>query len=91
MRRLANRIPDGMELFEPSVGRRFVPDAPPDALLGIQARLVPWQVVQAEAGMGLQEPLHLLAPMPDRPIDIQPNRVAAEPAIEMSEVSAVMQ
>lgn len=81
MRRLTNRIPDGIEIGEPSVGRRFVPDAPPDPLLGIQAGLVTGEVVQAKAGMGLQEDRHFLAPMPDRPIDIQPHRVAAEPAI----------
>ena len=85
MRRVANRVPDGVEIFEPSIGRRFVPDAPPDPLLGIQAGLIARQVVQAEAGMGLQESLHLVAPMPDRPIDIQPDRVASEPAIEMPE------
>lgn len=85
MHRLTNRIPDGIEIGEPSVGRRFVPDAPPDPLLGIQAGLIAGQVVQVETGMGLQEDRHLLAPMPNCPIDIQPNCVAAEPAREMPE------
>lgn len=85
MRRLTNRFPDGIEIFEPSVGGRFIPDAPPDPLLGIQTWLIAGQVVQVETGMGVQEDRHLLAPMPNCPIDIQPNRVAAEPAIEMPE------
>jgi len=78
-------FPDGIEMRKPAVGRRFVPHAAPDPFLGIQRRLIPRQVGYAETDVGLQEPLHRPPAMPARPIHIESNRVAPEPAIEMPE------
>jgi len=82
---LANSCPDGSEILKPAVGRRFVAHAAPDPLLGIQAWLVTRQVVEAETGMGLQEPLDLLPSMPAGPVHIEPDRVARQSAMEMPE------
>ena len=77
--------PDGIEIFEPAVGRRFVPHAAPDPLLGIQRRLITRQVVQPETEVGFQERLYLHPAVPARSIDVEPDRVPPEPAIEVAE------
>jgi len=84
MSRSTNCLPNGVECLEPAVRGGFVPHTAPDPLLGIQGGLVPRQVVQVQPGMGLQEALHLGPAVPASAIDVQPNRVPFEAAIEMS-------
>ena len=85
MGRPVNCRPDGIEIFEPAVGRHFVPHTAPDPLLGIQRRLITRQVVQPETKMGVQERLYLRPAVPARSIDVEPDRVPPEPAIEVAE------
>lgn len=83
MRRFANCLPDRVEILKPAVGRRLISHAAPDPLLRIQAWLVAGEIVQVEAGVRVEERLHLLPAMPSRPIDIEPESVAPKPAIHM--------
>ncbi len=83
--RFVHRRPDGIEFREPAVRRSFVPDAAPHALLGIQGRLVPRQVGEPETRMSLEEGVHSVPLVPPRAVDIEPDRVAPEPAVEMPE------
>ena len=50
-----NCLPDGLQIREPAVRRRFVPDAAPDPLLGIQGRLVAREVLEPQPAMGPKE------------------------------------
>ncbi len=77
--------PDGIELGEPPIGRRLVSNAAPDPLLGVQAGLVPREIVEPEARVGPEEVVHRVALVPAGAIDVEPNRVAAQPPVELAE------
>ena len=83
MCRFANCLPDRVQILKPAVGRRLVSHATPDPLLRIEAWLVAGEMGQVEAGVRFEERFHLLPPMPNCPIDIEPESVAPKPAIHM--------
>lgn len=85
MRGSTDRVPNGIERLEPTIRGRLVSHAAPDPFLGIEPRLVGWEIAQGQARMGLEELDDLLAAMPDSAIDVQPDRVAAQSPIEVPE------
>ena len=78
-----DRLPRRLEMFKPAVGRRFVAHTPPDALLGIQRRLIGRHILQVEPAMGLQELPDDVAPMPTGAIDVQPHPIPSEPPVQV--------
>ena len=85
MRGSTDRVPNGIERLAPTIRGRLVSHAAPDPFLGIEPRLVGWEIAQVQARMGLEELDDLIAAMPDSAIDVPPNRVAAQSPIEMPE------
>jgi hypothetical protein len=83
--RLVNRRPDDIEFREPPVGGGLVPNPTPHPLLGVQGGLVSRQVGEPEARMSLEEGIDVVPLVPARAIDIEPDRVAPEPPVEMPE------
>jgi len=83
--RLLDRRPDRVEGREPPVGGRLVPNAAPDPLLRVQGRLVPREIVEPQARVGLEERRDIGPLMPPGAIDVQPDRVPAEPRVQMAE------
>jgi len=82
---LLNTIPDTIQSFEPLIGCCLVTDLSPDALLSIQAGLIRGQIFQLQTPMDFEESFDFFALVPTGPIDIQPNRIPSELAIEMSQ------
>lgn len=84
---LTDSLPNKIKTFEPAIGCCLIANPTPNAFLDIQTRLITWQVLQTQPPMGLQEQLHVFSHVPSGSIHIQPDRIAAEPAIELSETS----
>ena len=76
-------VPDGVQCFEPAVGRSLIADAPPDALLQVEGGLIGGQVVQSQPRVGAQELLDRGALVPSCAIDIEADAVALEAPVEM--------
>jgi len=85
MRCPLDRAPRRIEMLKPAVGGRFVAHTPPDALLGIQRRLIGRQILQVEPTMGRQEAPDDVAPMPTGAIDVQPQPIPSEPPAQVPE------
>ena len=82
MRGVVDRIPDSIEVLEPAVGRRFVPNATPDSLLGIQRRLIRLQILQVQPPVRVEESSNLVPFVPRGSIDIQPHPIPLEPVVQ---------
>src|SRR3989338_5942548 len=78
-------LPSSLEILKPAVGGRFVAHTPPDALLGIQRRLIGRQVIQRKSAVGAQELSDDFALMPAGAIDVQPNPITLEPSVQVPE------
>lgn len=78
-----NGVPNKVETFEPAIRRSFIPYLMPDPLLGIKARLIRGQVLEAKARVCSYKELNLLPLMPSGPIYIQPYREASQVATQM--------
>ncbi len=76
--------PNCIQIGKPAIGGGLVPDAPPDALLGIQAGLVPRQVFQPQPRVSSQKRVHRSALVPSGAVDVEPDRVAAEPTVQVA-------
>ena len=85
MSRLLDTAPDTIQSLEPSVGCCLVTNLSPNTLLNIQTRLIRRQVFQFQTFMSFEESPDFFSLVPTGSIDIQPNRVTSELAIEMSQ------
>ena len=83
--RLAQRDPDVIKVRKPAIRRRLVAKPPPDPLLRVQRGLVPREVVEPEARVALKERRHIVPFVPPGTIDVEPDRVPAEPPVEVAE------
>ena len=85
MSRLLNSIPDIVHSFEPFVSSCLITDLSPDTLLHIQPGLIRRQIFQPHTLMGFEKSPDFISLVPTGPINIQPNRIALEPTVEMSQ------
>ncbi len=82
--RLAHGGPDRVEFGEPAVRRRLIPNPVPHPFLRVEGGLVRRQVVKPELGVGLEEGRHGIPLVPPGAIDVEPDRVAAQPPVEVA-------
>ena len=77
--------PNILQRLEPAIRRGLKANLPPNSFLRIQPWLVRRQVIQMQALMGTEELLHGLSLVPAGTVYIEPDRVTAEPAVEVSQ------
>jgi len=81
----AHGNPDCVEFWEPAIRRRLIPNPAPHPLLRVEGGLVPGEIVEPQARVGLEEGIHGVPLMPPGAVDVQPDGVAPEPPVEMAE------
>lgn len=80
-----NTPPYVIQTGKPLVRCRLVSNPPPNALLRVQPGLVPRKISESYARMAPQKLLHRLSTMPPRTIHVQPNPIAFQMPIEMTQ------
>lgn len=78
-----NGIPNMIESFKPTIRRGFIPNLTPDALLGIQPRLIARQVPQTKSHMSSYKQINFLPLMPSGSVHINPDGIPSKSTIKM--------
>lgn len=78
-----NSIPNEIKIFEPTIGRRFIPNLTPDSFLRIEPRLITRQVSQSKSHMSSYKQSNFFPFMPSDSVHIKPDRIASESVIKV--------
>ena len=82
-----NSVPNKIETFEPAIRRSFISYLMPDPLLGVKARLIRGQVLEAKARVCSYKAINLLPFMPSGSVHVEPDRKASQLATQMLQAS----